>query len=325
LLLSPSIKAGIDVDWTDPKQKAAAIEVVERQVSSLERWVEKNLDRVVDEPLSLMLETLDKVRDQDLEQTPEGGIRIRQGVAKDRHISIEDSEMRHGRKSRSKRFDGYNEHIARDVDLPIIVACAVTAANVPEEEGAAPLFEDIERQGLSVQELFIDRAYVNSPVVDEVVAAGGSVLAKPWGLRPRSPGLFSKGDFKIDLRSKTIRCPAGQVEPFEPGDTVHFDPEVCGACPLRVNCTEAASGRGRTVSIAENEALQSKFRKLQKSSSGRKRLRERVAVEHALAHIASRKGSRARYLGTRRNLFDLRRAAAIQNLEALQRTVPLAA
>jgi hypothetical protein len=42
-------------------------------------------------------------------------------------------------------------------------------------------------------------------------------------------------------------------------------------------------------------------------------------VEHALAHIAARKGSRARYLGTRTNLFDLRRAAAIQNLEALYR------
>jgi hypothetical protein len=42
-------------------------------------------------------------------------------------------------------------------------------------------------------------------------------------------------------------------------------------------------------------------------------------VEHALAHIAARKGQRARYIGTRRNLFDLRRAASIQNLEALQR------
>ena len=33
------------------------------------------------------------------------------------------------------------------------------------------------------------------------------------------PGLFTKGDFKIDLRAKTITCPAGEVEPFEPGET----------------------------------------------------------------------------------------------------------
>jgi hypothetical protein len=43
--------------------------------------------------------------------------------------------MRHGRKSRSMRFNGYKEHIARDLDLPIIVGCSVTPANRPEEEG----------------------------------------------------------------------------------------------------------------------------------------------------------------------------------------------
>jgi hypothetical protein len=37
------------------------------------------------------------------------------------------------------------------------------------------------------------------------------------------------------------------------------------------------------------------------------------------AHIAARKGPKARYRGVRKNLFDLRRAAAIQNLEARQR------
>lgn len=73
------------------------------------------------------------------------------------------------------------------------------------------------------------------------------------------------------------------------------------------------------MSVAEDEAAQREYRKLQSSAKGRAKLRARVAVEHSLAHIAARKGHKARYLGTRRNLFDLRRAAAIQNLEALQR------
>ncbi|WP_199693384.1 transposase, partial [Sorangium cellulosum] len=145
------------------------------------------------------------------------------------------------------------------------------------------------------------------------------VFSKPWGQRTRSPDLFSKRHFKINLRAKTITCPAGQIEVFEPGDTVEFDPEECGACPLRAKCTQAASGRGRTVSIAEDEALQGKFRKLQQTGPGRAVLRQRTAVEHALAHIAARKGHSARYIGARRNLFDLRRTAAIQNLEAAQR------
>ena len=318
LLLAPSIKAGLDIDWSDPKQKAIAVEVVERQVSSLQRWVDRHLDEVVCEPLRPYIEAITQVRSQDLEMT-EQGVRIRQGVAPDRRISVQDAEMRHGRKSRSKRFDGYKEHIARDLDFPAIVACAVTPANRPEEQGAVPIAEDIRQQKLRLVELHIDRAYVNSPVVDEVYASGGTVLAKPWGQRARRPGLFTKGDFKIDLRAKTITCPAGQVEPFEPGDTVEFDPETCGACPLRGHCTQAASGTGRSVSIALDEARQRKYRKLQQSGPGRALLRQRTAVEHSLAHIAARKGYRARYVGVRKNLFDLRRASAIQNLEALHR------
>lgn len=318
LLLSPSIKAGLDIDWSDPRQKATAIQIVERQVASLVQWVERHLDDVIEAPLRSLFDAITTIREQDLEDA-EGGVRIREGVAKDRRISIEDAEMRHGRKSKSKRFDGYKEHIARDLDVPAILACAVTPANQPEEEGAAPLAEDIDHQGLTVQELHIDRAYVNSPVVPAVLGRGGKVLSKPWAYRAPKPGLFSKADFDIDLRTKIITCPAGQVERIEPGETVHFDPDVCGACPLRANCTEAAAGRGRSVSVAEDEALQRKLRRLQETPSGRAALRQRVAVEHALAHIAARKGRRARYIGTRRNLFDLRRAAAIQNLETLQR------
>ncbi|WP_437277923.1 transposase [Sorangium sp. So ce375] len=325
LLLAPSIKAGLDLDWSDPRQKAAAIQILERQVSSLQQWVDRHLDDVVEQPLRFYLDAVTQVRDQDLETAEDGTVRIRQGVAADRRVSIEDAEMRHGRKSRSKRFDGYKEHIARDLDLPVIVACAVTPANRPEEEGAAPIAKDIQRQRLCLGELHIDRAYVNSPVVDDVIRDGGQVFSKPWGQRARRPNLFSKRDFKIDLRTKTITCPAGQVEVFEPGDTVEFDPEECGACPLRARCTQAASGRGRTVSIAEDEALQRKFRKLQQTGAGRAVLRQRVAVEHALAHIAARKGHTARYIGARRNLFDLRRAAAIQNLEAAQRLMQQAA
>jgi Transposase DDE domain/Transposase domain (DUF772) len=319
LLLSPSIKAGLDIDWSDPRQKLTAIQIVEQQVGSLQRWVERHLDEVLEEPLRPYLDAISTVREQDLEQTKKDGVRIRQGVAPERRISIEDSEMRHGRKSRSKRFDGYKEHIARDLDVPAIIACAVTPANRPEEEGAAPLAQDIHEQGFMLSEVHIDRAYVNSPVVASVLRSGGDVFAKPWALRPAKPGMFSKADFRIDLRTKTITCPAGETEPFEPGETVNFDPEACGACAHRAQCTQAASGKGRSVSIAKDEAQQKKFRKLQSTSSGRSALRERVAVEHALAHVAARKGRRARYLGVRKNLFDLRRAAAIQNLEALHR------
>ena len=53
-------------------------------------------------------------------------------------------------------------------------------------------------------------------------------------------------------------------------------------------------------------------------------LRERVAIEHRLAHITQRQGRRARYLGLRKNLFDLRRNATVLNLETIHRVAAAA-
>lgn len=80
-----------------------------------------------------------------------------------------------------------------------------------------------------------------------------------------------------------------------------------------------ARGRGRGVSIAHDEPRQEKLRRMMKTKTGRQKFRERVPVEHRLAHIGRRQGHRARYRGVRKNLYDLRRAAAIQNLETAQR------
>lgn len=200
----------------------------------------------------------------------------------------------------------------RDLDVPAIVACSVTPANRPEEEGAAPIGQDIEHQGFSIAEAHVDRAYVNSPLVLATREAGGKVFAKPWAQRPHRPGLFSKADFAIDLRARTVTCPAGEVERSEPGTTVHFDPEACGACKLRASCTAAASGRGRSGSVAEDEAAQRGYRRLQASPSGRAALRARAAVEHSLAHVAaraSRPSSTACNRGQARAATRLRRPA----------------
>jgi hypothetical protein len=64
-------------------------------------------------------------------------------------------------------------------------------------------------------------------------------------------------------------------------------------------------GSGRTVAIAENERLQQRLRKLKATPLGRAKLRKRTGIEHRLAHIARRQGRRARYIGTRKNTFDL--------------------
>ena len=332
LLVASSPKGALDVDWSDAGAKARAVAQVVEQIDNLEQWVRHTIagQQCAEPPLSEALATLEQIRRQDLEPDPSGTgrLRIRKGVASDRRVSIEDAEMRHGRKSKSKRFNGYKRHVASDMETKLVLACAITPANAPEGDAAPALLEDLKHAGTAdetvIEELFIDRAYVTSALVTEVDASGGEVMCKPWVAR-NAEGLFTKGDFKIDMRALTITCPAGEVEQIEPGAVVEFDPDVCGGCAMRKSCTMAGPEHGRTISIAADERLQHRLRKLIATRRGRERLRERTEIEHRLAHLSQRQGNRARYLGTRKNVFDLRRAAAIQNLETTQRNLAAAA
>jgi hypothetical protein len=321
LLLGSSTKAALDIDWNSAEQKAEALNRLCLQLGRLAAWVERHLEVVEESPLSRYIEALTQVKAQDLEPAPGGKVQLRQGVAEDRRCSIEDAEMRHGRKSKTKRFNGFKQHVETDLDTELILAGAVTPANRPEEEATPLLQADLKAQGLAPDEVYVDRAYVNSSLVDEVEENGGKVLSKPWGGVNPKEGLFGKRDFEIDVANGTITCPGGQTEPFEPGEAVEFNPEVCGACPLRAQCTKAASGRGRTVTMGDNEKLQQRLRRLQQTRPGRAQLRERVPVEHRLAHLANRQGPKAKYFGVRKNTYDLRLHSAIQNLETIHRRI----
>jgi hypothetical protein len=322
VLLEPSVKKGLDCEWSDPAQKANALQVLVDQLESLQTWITLHLPEQMSEPpLEQPLDVLRQLVEQDLEPDPGSGgkKRIREGVAPDRRVSVHDGEMRHGRKSKSKRFNGYKRHIATHMDADLILACAITPANRPEEEAAPLLQADIEHQHMSIGELSIDRGYISSSTVDEVLGRRGDVLCKPWVARNSKGLAYTKANFRINLRDFTILCPAGELETIRPGAVVEFDPEACRRCPLRSQCTMAGPGHGRTVSIAADEKLQQRLRKRIATRKGREQLRARVSIEHKLAHISQRQGRRARYFGVRANLFDLRRASSIQNLETVQR------
>lgn len=319
-LTASSTKRGLDIDWNDAEQKAGAIKKLAEQIDRLEEWVREELADAVDRPpLSEQLATLARLRDQDLEPDPGGGgSRIRDGVAPDRRISVEDPEMRHGRKSKSQTINGYKTHLGADLDTNLILACAVTPANKPEADALPTIIEDLAhyRERNVIGSLHIDRGYLASEAVRALAGDRVPIISKPW--RPQAGELFTKSDFKLDLGRLTITCPAGQTEKIQLGTVAHFPAETCDTCPKRAACTNAAPGRGRAVTIAADELLQKKLRRAIATPSGREALRDRVAIEHRLSHHARKQGPRARYLGVRKNVFDSRRHAATVNLENLQ-------
>jgi hypothetical protein len=193
-------------------------------------------------------------------------------------------------------------------------AVGITAANVAEATVTESIQADLSRQQVVLSELHIDRAYLSSLWVRQR-AADLQVYCKAWPVRNGTR--FPKTAFQLDWERQVIHCPNQVVLPFEPGAVVHFPAGTCAVCPLRERCT--TSQRGRSVTIHPDEALLGELRQRQLTPLGRAKLRERVAVEHALAHIGRWQGRRARYRGIRKNVFDLRRSAVVHNLHVIAR------
>lgn len=283
-------------------------------LEAVEGWLETQPESKADPAVQAHLQTAQQIKAQDVEVSKTATATLRKGVAKERRISIEDAQMRHGRKSRSVRVDGYKRHILHDLDTGLVRAVGITPANAPEASVTEAISADLIAQQAHLAELHIDRAYLSSPLV-RAREASLVIYCKAWPVRNRTG--FAKTAFELDWERQRIRCPNQQEMPFEPGGTVHFPAEVCAVCPLRERCT--SSPRGRSVSIHPDEALLGELRQRQLTTAGRARLRERIAVEHTLAHVGFWQGRRARYCGDRKNLFDLRRCAIVHNLHVLAR------
>jgi hypothetical protein len=299
-LLEENAKAGREQSmrpeqWEPPIELSASEQVIVNETQP---------ESKADPAVQTHLHTAQQIKAQDMEVRQDGTATLRKGVAKDQRISIEDAQMRHGRKSRNVRIDGYKRHVLQDLDTGLVRVVGITAANAPEATVTEAIQADLAAQQAQLAELHIDRAYLSSSLV---------IYCKAWPVRNRSG--FVKTAFELDWERQTIRCPNQQELPFEPGGTVQFPAEGCTACPLRERCT--SSPHGRSVSIHPDEALLGELRQRQLTAFGRAKLRERVAVEHTLAHIGHWQGRRARYRGDRKNLFDLRRCGVVHNLQVL--------
>ena len=84
---------------------------------------------------------------------------LKDGVSRDRMMSVHDPEMRHGHKSSSRRFDGHKAAIVVDSDSQLITAVEVLPGNAPDNLGALELVEQSEANtGVPVEESMGDAA-----------------------------------------------------------------------------------------------------------------------------------------------------------------------
>lgn len=313
ILDGASVKAALDIDWSDVDERHEALQRLVAEAERLEAWVLHHLEDAAQKPpLSDALALLRRVVEQDLEPDPDGGgDRIRDGVAEERVISISDPEMRHGRKSRSKTINGYKRHIIAANRL--MLGTAVLPANRPEHEATSRLLDHARRHG-DIAAANFDRGYLPSPAIADLWSRGVEIHSRPW--RGTARGIFGKDAFQIFVDAGVVVCPAQKRAGVTRTGHVVFDEEDCGKCVLKPHCT---TGRRRTLRLHEHEPMLIELRRKQASADGRAAYRERVDVEHRLARIEALQGSRARYRGARKNELQLNGTCAVANLQEVAR------
>jgi hypothetical protein len=258
---------------------------------------------------------------QDIDEAPEDGRgpQIRSGTAKDRVVSTTDPEMRHGRKSEKKGFDGYKASVVADTKSGVILATDARPGNVPDREGAKGLLEEAtQRSGQELEQILGDTAYGDTDTRAELSSLGAEVVAKaPPGKRR---GMFSLDDFQIDEKRGVMQCPAGKnsiprrrVRGRNAGWRYRFSRADCAGCELRPQCTKSKR-RGKQLTITANTEQLQELRREQRTNRFRERYRQRVVVEHRIARLVQLGVRQARYMGCGKVSFQVAMAAAVANL-----------
>ena len=342
-----SIKGEATIDWSDRKARRKLLGEIVADADRLlelarQAWVELPEDSAQRQSIVDGAELLGQLLLQDIERKSgdgdvdahaddaddaDDGVSIRDGVSKDRMLSVHDPELRHGHKSSRRRFNGHKAAIVVDTDSQLITAVDVLPGNAPDNLGALELVEQSEAStGSVVDEAMGDAAYGDGGTRQTFADAGRRLVAKAPGRPDRKH--FPKNDFHLDLAAGSCTCPAGQVtRTIVPAgkrtdgagrvyrlQAFQFDGAVCGVCPLRSQCIAAQGRKGRRVLIHPQEGMLQQARALQQSADYDEYRARRVVVEHRLARLVQLGIRQSRYFGRVKTKFQLYLAATVANL-----------
>jgi transposase len=326
-----SLKGQVEVDWDDEQARNFFLRGIVADAQRLMRLAQERRATLAEgdperQQIAAAGQLLGQLIDQDVDLTG-GQVKLKEGVSRDRIVSVHDPEMRHGRKSSSRRFDGHKAAIGVDAESQLITAVDVLPGNAADASPAMPLTEASEQNsGRETEETVGDCAFGDGNTRQEFADAQRKLVAKVADHGRK--GQIHKSQFQIDLETMTCTCPAGHTTPIlittgywldrsrqkQPGKAFAFPVETCAVCPLRPQCINAKTKRGRTVQLHPQEELLQQARAFQNSAEFQPYRQMRQTAEHCLARLVQLGIRQARYFGRRKTLFQLLMAATVANL-----------
>ncbi|MEA1964802.1 MAG: IS1182 family transposase [Candidatus Aerophobetes bacterium] len=312
------------INWEDKKERQQLLSLLVSDVKEVLSHVDVNKEDI-DTELKDAVNLLAKIVSQDIQEDKKGKPKIKKGVAKDRIISTTDPEMRHGRKSKSGKFNGYKNHILKDVDSDIITNIDVSPGNCPDKDMTESLIDEAKEEfGIETESLCGDGAYGSGKMRKKMDSKKIELISKAPPLK--DTGKLNKEEFNIDVKQERVVCPEGKVAKIhhkskgaeeEITKTFVFSKEDCSVCPRKDECTNAKN-TGRTIIIGPYEEYLQEAREIQKT----KRFKDiynkiRPPVERKIAELISHGLRKTRYKGRRKSRLQSLFTAAAVNLKRI--------
>ncbi|MGW2370442.1 transposase [Streptomyces sp. NPDC001667] len=236
-----------------------------------------------------------------------------------------DPDTRWAAKGEGLFWCGYKIHLTESCDTPpeaeaearrhtgprpnLITVVHTTDATVPDVKATAGIQHRLAARNLAPGEHYLDAGYLSA---DLHAAAKNNITMITPLMADHSPQAragqgFAKSNFRIDWRSRTVRCPEGSTSTGWHPVTQHqhdaivveFDQHTYRACPSQQRCTTPARGSGMLTLRPEeaHEAL-TRARTEQKSQTWKDKYALRTGIEGTINQALDITGiRRARYRG----------------------------
>ena len=311
-----------DIDWANAEKRAAQLKVLVADAEAALTLVLEESDNPEVRGTGWLLT---KILGDDVVSDAQGDPQIGQGTAPDRIISMTEPQMRHGRKSKAQRFEGFKVLTATDQESELILDIRDIPASGSEGAQLLPVVERVEAHaGVVVERVIGDGAFGSGKQRETCANHEDQPIDLVAPLAQPQDAEVAKSAFQIDLEAGTATCPRGQTttgragpqEDGRPTWQFTFPRTLCEACPLFGRCVRSKV-QGRSVCAGPYEAYLQATRARQQTEEFRQLYRLRPAIERKQAELVGHGLRKTRYLGgPKRQLQRLWIGAAV-NLKRL--------
>jgi transposase len=257
----------------------------------------------------------------------------REPAAQDKLRSLVDPEVRTGK--HGDYYEGYLLDVSMDADSEVLCAVEVLPANGDEAANATQLIAAEEyAHGNDVASLSIDRIGYRGDVLaelsDTVDGPQLTVYVPPIDWTVPAPELFQPEVFTLNATRTEVRCPGGATTRTRQrtkgghGWRFSFSPAQCQPCPLRVQCLQSSTQRGRSITKNDYEAQYHAAQRRAQTTEYRAVRREHPRIERKLTDLIRwHNGRRVRYRGRRRVKVQYLLTAVVVNCKRIVKLLNL--